>query len=193
MLAVMDNYRIGIMKANGTALADIPIHVMEAETPTWSPDGTRIAFFGTPYSGSNAVFSVGLDGSGLEDVADIPDGASGTPTWASRPCTIRGTSGNDRLVGTRGPDVICGFCGNDVLFGGGGGDLLIGGPGNDILHGGSGEDLLIAESGDDRLFGGQGFDRMISIDLTQGNDRLDGGLDGATCLHDPGDLADKCS
>jgi Tol biopolymer transport system component len=67
MLAVMDNHRIGIMKANGTGLTDIPIRVMETKTPAWSPDGTRIAFFGVPYSGPNAVFSVGLDGSGLED------------------------------------------------------------------------------------------------------------------------------
>ena len=40
-------------------------------------------------------------------VAAFGPGAGAAGAVASRPCTITGTSGNDRLIGTPGPDVIC--------------------------------------------------------------------------------------
>lgn len=83
---------------------------------------------------------------------------------AAKPrCTIKGTKGPDRLIGTPKRDVICGFGGNDVLIGRGGNDILRGGPGKDILRGGPGNDRLLGQPQSDRLHGGPG------------NDYLDGG------------------
>jgi RTX calcium-binding nonapeptide repeat (4 copies) len=93
-------------------------------------------------------------------------------------CTIRGTGGNDRLVGTRRKDFICGLGGNDrirglgghdVIRGGAGGDRLYGGGGNDRLYGGSGRDSLRGQSGRDRLVGGRGKD---SLHGDRGNDSI---------------------
>jgi hypothetical protein len=49
--------------------------------------------------------------------------------------TIIGSSGPDRLVGTRCDDVIYGLGGRDVLIGRAGNDQLNGGRGNDRLRG----------------------------------------------------------
>jgi hypothetical protein len=86
-----------------------------------------------------------------------------------RPCTITGTSGADRLRGTRGDDVICGLGGDDVidgrdgddaLFGDGGRDRIEGGDDDDTLYGGEDDDRLDGERGDDVLSGGPGVDRL---------------------------------
>ena len=111
---------------------------------------------------------------------------------------LKGTSGNDVIVGTAGKDkieggsgddVICGLGkddeleggkGNDRLFGGDGADKLKGGDGNDLLDGGIGNDKLEGEKGDDTLLGGDGNDELKGgdgIDLLNGgigNDKLSG-------------------
>ena len=46
---------------------------------------------------------------------------------------IKGTSGNDYLVGTNGKDEIKGGKGRDFIDGRGGDDLLIGGKGRDVF------------------------------------------------------------
>jgi Ca2+-binding RTX toxin-like protein len=51
-----------------------------------------------------------------------------------------GTSGADRLVGTKQGDILKGLGGDDKLIGGRGSDVLIGGKGNDKLNGGPGFD-----------------------------------------------------
>ena len=123
------------------------------------------------------------------------------PRCLGRLATIVGTSGDDELVGTPGPDVIVGrdgvdfidagrgddrICGrgeSDFLEGGSGDDLIEGGLGADTAHGGPGRDLirtgtgpveaLFGGRGDDRLFGGPGtFDGLTG---GAGDDLLDGG------------------
>ena len=93
-------------------------------------------------------------------------------------CTIRGTAGHDRLVGTPKKDVICGLggndriralAGNDVVRGGAGRDSLYGGRGNDRLYGSSGKDLVHGHSGRDRVVGGRGRDRLYG---DRGNDSI---------------------
>jgi Dockerin type I domain/RTX calcium-binding nonapeptide repeat (4 copies)/FG-GAP repeat len=63
-----------------------------------------------------------------------------------------GTSANDLLLGTSGPETLVGGVGNDVLSGNGDADLLIGGQGDDILS--------INDSSFRRLDGGNGIDTL---------------------------------
>lgn len=64
---------------------------------------------------------------------------------------IKGTSGNDLLVGsfTASSDNIRGYAGNDALIGNSGADYLNGGAGNDLLNGGAGKDVLVGGAGND--------------------------------------------
>jgi Ca2+-binding RTX toxin-like protein len=113
------------------------------------------------------------------NVVGTTTGGNATFGTAARPrdergrllrCTIAGTNGPDRLVGTPRRDVICGLGGNDVVVGLGGDDILVGGPGSDYLvpgagHdrvlGGLGNDLVLARDGRaDIVLGGLGFDRV---------------------------------
>jgi Ca2+-binding RTX toxin-like protein len=57
--------------------------------------------------------------------------------------TLMGGSGNDTLIGGKGPNVLIGGGGNDILMGGKGPNLLIGGSGQSILRGSPAGDLLI--------------------------------------------------
>jgi hypothetical protein len=75
-----------------------------------------------------------------------------------RGCTITGTSGPDRLRGTRGDDVICAGAGNDRIDAGGGDDVVYGDAGDDTVDGGTGDDVLYGDDGADRLDGGPGTD-----------------------------------
>ena len=74
------------------------------------------------------------------------------PLNPNRPCTHKGTAGNDLLLGTPGRDVLCGEGGNDTLSGLAAADILRGGPGNDILQGDSGRDVLLGGRGRDVLY-----------------------------------------
>jgi Ca2+-binding RTX toxin-like protein len=83
---------------------------------------------------------------------------------AADACTIKGTTGNDVLVGTQRADVICGFGGNDRIYGKGGNDIVYGGLGNDWIAGGRGNDILRGNRGSDALVARDGV-----------RDRVDGG------------------
>src|SRR5688500_17506477 len=56
------------------------------------------------------------------------------PTPAPKPMDIRGTKGNDTLVGGALGDSINGGAGDDILIGNGGGDTLTGGTGADTFR-----------------------------------------------------------
>lgn len=62
---------------------------------------------------------------------------------------IKGTTGNDRLVGTSAYDTISGDFGDDVIDGGGGNDKMAGGYGNDTFIGGEGADQMDGGAGVD--------------------------------------------
>jgi Ca2+-binding RTX toxin-like protein len=124
-------------------------------------------------------------------------------------CHIRGTRGDDRIVGTNLPDLIAGLAGNDTLegegdsdtiaggpgadrvLGGDFGDFLNGGPGNDLLAGGAfqqdayaeQDDVLNGGLGADDLRGGPGWDRLSG---DSGNDLLRGGADSDILRGGPG-------
>ena len=69
-----------------------------------------------------------------------------------------GTSGKDRLTGTRKADGILGLGGRDILTGRAGKDGLCGGPARDKLLGQKGKDTLVGGKGKDRCKGGLGKD-----------------------------------
>jgi CSLREA domain-containing protein len=69
-----------------------------------------------------------------------------------------GTSGEDKLVGTKKADGILGMGGPDILKGHAGKDGLCGGRGRDRLKGGGGKDTLIGGKGRDGCKGGPGRD-----------------------------------
>jgi hypothetical protein len=98
----------------------------------------------------------------------------------------RGTSGADRLIGTRagdlihagtGDDVLRGKRGSDCLRGQGGNDQLDGGKGSDDLSGGTGLDTLRGGSGRDSFRGGSGNDFIGARDGQRETIRCGGGTD----------------
>lgn len=90
------------------------------------------------------------------------------------------------LRGTTGDDQIIGFSNNDTLWGEAGQDLLYGRNGQDLLIGGSGHDSLDGEGGGDRLEGGDGDDRLI-VRTVGGQDTLIGGSGSNVFAHYRGD------
>lgn len=129
--------------------------------------------------------------------ATQPTAAYADPPRASNGnrCTIVGTPGADRLVGTTSRDVICGRGGTDRIVGGRGYDVLDGGPGNDTILGDRGADLLYGGDGNDRLYGGTERDRLLGgkgDDLLmgdRGDDLLEGGLGADRCPYEPSDFS----
>lgn len=97
--------------------------------------------------------------------------------------TIKGTAGDDKIVGKKASDVIWGGGGDDTITGGpNGNDTICGGPGNDAINGGRGYDSLHGEGGDDDLEGDTGSDM---VDGGEGNDIVSGSK-GADGLHGGG-------
>lgn len=93
------------------------------------------------------------------------------------PPTIRGTAGDDVLVGGNGVDVIMGLGGDDVILGGNAADVVCGGAGDDDLSGERGDDLLLGGFGADLLEGGPGSDTLIG---GPGQDALEQGAGHGT-------------
>ena len=88
-----------------------------------------------------------------------PDiGAYEFAVCAGRVVNRVGTSGPDRLVGTRAADGILAMGGRDVLEGRAGKDGLCGGAGRDKLLGQGGKDTLVGGKGRDVCRGGAGKD-----------------------------------
>ncbi|MGA8258470.1 MAG: hypothetical protein WB767_18010 [Nocardioides sp.] len=123
--------------------------------------------------------------------------------------TIKGTSKNDKLVGTGSADTISGLNGNDKVIAKGGNDTVSGGSGNDVISGGNGDDALKGDVGNDVVDGGDGNDKVTTsppkkgaqtpdddaatggdgndtIATGPGSDRLDGGGGNDTLNSDTG-------
>ncbi|HEX8217569.1 MAG TPA: Calx-beta domain-containing protein, partial [Allosphingosinicella sp.] len=100
---------------------------------------------------------------------------------------VRGTTGNDVLIGTPTADSIYGSAGNDSIQGSAGNDYLYGQSGDDTLEGGSDNDYLYGGDGNDNVLGGAGGDQLSGesgndiVDGQEGDDTVNGN-DGADLL-----------
>jgi Ca2+-binding RTX toxin-like protein len=98
--------------------------------------------------------------------------------------TVRGTDGDDVLVGTADADVIAAGAGNDLIRARGGDDIICAGTGNDDVRAGAGDDTVYGEGGDDTLDGAGGAD---TIDGGAGADTVAAGEDDDTVYGRRGD------
>ena len=96
--------------------------------------------------------------------------------------SLKGTAGDDILVGSgkgdridagKGDDIVLPVGGNDRVDGGAGDDLVLGSAGGDRLAGGAGDDHIAAGGGDDRVDLGSGNDTAAIAG--GGADKLDPG------------------
>jgi Ca2+-binding RTX toxin-like protein len=116
---------------------------------------------------------------------------------------MRGTDGNDVLVGRGGNDrmeggdrlagggdvnTLTGDQGNDLLNGGWGydGDWLYGGDGNDTLDGQRGNDILAGGLGQDTFIFTTGADRILDFDTAEDRVNLESDLWDGNLI--PGDV-----
>ncbi len=149
--------------------------------PSWSPDGTKIAFTSTRDTGDFEVYRMNADGSGVTRIT-FASGFDGRCDW-QRICTVTGsgdilgTEGDDVICGSPGNDRISGRGGNDIISGFGGDDSLSGGAGNDTLFGGIGNDALVAGTGNDFSSAGPGDDRIVA----ERSERIDPGAGSDLC------------
>lgn len=193
---------IGKATASGISLARALIRVDVAsgglETQVWVEFGrggsfaTRTAAVRLPATAGSTGVSFRLTGLSpgrrygfrvvAASVAGTTTGSSATFGTASRPrddrgrllrCTIVGTNGPDRLVGTWRRDVICGLGGGDMLVGLGGDDVLVGGPGNDYLRPGTGRDRVMCGTGNDFVAARDGRGDVVLGGAGRDRGRLD--------------------
>ena len=209
---VSGNSEIWVMNADGTGEpVNVSNHESWDSDPAWSPDGTQITFMSRRVAGQEDIWAVdapppspttaaafsALDvGTNAALAASAPRNLTadssikaGSPDWGTAPsggaisCTVKGTSGVDKLTGTSGADVICGLGGHDAIEGRRGADVLRGGTGIDTIEGGSGPD---------ELYGGDGADSLDAADGVRGNDASFGGPGADSCKGDRGDAKTGC-
>jgi Ca2+-binding RTX toxin-like protein len=77
---------------------------------------------------------------------------------------IRGTFGDDELIGTNQHDRIYGLSGEDTITGKGGNDDCYGGSSADVISCGDGKDHIDGGFGEDELFGGPANDTILAAD-----------------------------
>jgi len=172
-------------------------HAHHSTDPTWSPDGTRIAFagygdickFNSDLAGE--IWLMGADGSGKvnltsdQGTTDVqpafsPDGQSIAFVRSSSSTqgifVIPVGGGAASQISTQGADPNWGrvpppFAG--PIRGTEGNDLLNGTTGDDTILGLGGDDILNGLQGNDSLDGGPGADKLTG---SEGNDQIIGGI-----------------
>ena len=154
-----------------TAVAPAPRPVVVAATATPGPVATRAAAQATPTP--TPTPSPTPTPTPLPSPPCAYEDANGCQVTEDE-CTIRGTLGDDMLLGTAMVDLICGFGGNDTIDGGGGDDTIYGGPGDDTITGGTGSDCMAGGPGSDTFPDAQPGDTVAADTLPGGTVGPDG-------------------
>jgi hypothetical protein len=140
----------------------------------WSALAPPVWTFGDGKSATGQTVTHTFARGGAYTVGVTQADAVGNVSAATRTLTLRvarcfgkaatrvGTSGPDRIVGTRRADVIVTLAGNDRVRGRGGNDRICGGKGRDRLAGGAGNDLLNGGPGRDICSQGGGRGRLVA-------------------------------
>jgi dipeptidyl aminopeptidase/acylaminoacyl peptidase len=81
------------IQADGSGLARLP----EGGTPTWSPDGTEIAFVGPYHDSQSGLFVMKADGTSVRKVVQIP--GVGHPAWSPDGIEIAFTAHDENGAG----------------------------------------------------------------------------------------------
>ena len=97
---------------------------------------------------------------------------AGTALAVDRMCpdSCRGTSGDDRLVGSPPANTNYAENGNDRVFGRGGEDALKGGDGRDEVYGQEDDHRVKGSAGMDEVYGGPGDDLVRGGTVERPND-----------------------
>lgn len=147
-------------------------------------DGEAETFAGSTRPEKDRLSSIeAVRGSAGDDII-IGDEAANILHGGRGDDLLDGEEGDDTLLGDEGRDQLLGDEGEDMQHGGPGGDFLLGDAGADHLHGESGPDVLDGGDEDDYLDGGDGADLLVGA---EGRDRLAGGLGRDALFGGPGD------
>lgn len=182
------------MRRRGMALAGAAVFALSGmglSSPAGATDSTPLEdCFGSPLVLGSAI-AVPANSTGWTNGTSGDDVIIGT----DGPDLIDGKGGNDRICGGGGDDEIHGNSGDDMIKGEGGADeihgngdvdFLLGDAGADTIHGGDGGDFLDGERGDDELYGEDGEDALLGSGEASGVDDFDCGLDQDTVIFDLG-------
>jgi hypothetical protein len=158
-----------------TPVASGPLYTQPVDLAPLAAGPVLVADFGelTPgallsYDRTSGVTTPVVSGAPLDDPSSV---VVEPPVCRGATATIVGSTGDDRLTGTRFSDVISALDGNDVVKGDRGNDIVCGGQGRDRVNGGQGADELGGEGGKDRVIGAEGPD---FLDGGPGRDRCNG-------------------
>ncbi len=84
----MDRAELYVIEANGLGRTRLTSSDLSTESsPTWSPDGSQIAFTGN-WDGYGAIYRINPDGTGLTRVS-LGSDPSGYPDWSPLPAPVR--------------------------------------------------------------------------------------------------------
>ena len=153
---------------------------------TFQTPGTYYVAVGKP--GLQPIPAVGENGGGTSyqlhiSLGELPYYCLNLPPTieAKSGRSVKGTQGDDVIVGTQGPDTINGNGGNDIICardgtntvkGGDGDDEIYSGSSNDSLSGGDGVDHISGGEGNNQVSGGPGDDVFVAGG--DGNDQITG-------------------
>jgi Tol biopolymer transport system component len=90
------NSDIYVIRADGSGLRRLTRSPRREDTPTWSPDGKRLAFrVWTRSRDDEEIYVMNADGSGRHDISRDPDAIDRSPAWAPDGRSIAYATGLD--------------------------------------------------------------------------------------------------
>lgn len=208
-------WSIFTLRSRGGGLIEIippfacPSGSFDSTEPSWSPDGSRIAYTATSVPEDHAPPSVCIYNVATKVSTELlfsgrspaysPDGERIAFVRGSDLYLTPASGGSTGLLavgafapdwqplctisGGAGADTLTGTAGRDVICGLGGNDQITGLGGNDVVFGGPGSDSLVGGYGKDVLVGGSGADTARGGAAA---DRIIGGPDGDRLFGDAG-------